>query len=303
MIRRRTTGSLRLQLDHPGSRCSSRERWIGFSREVSTGRDRCRPDIPRLGDEAAAATAQDANMTARLSAALATCLLATPLTLWSAPASATVPTCFGQPATIVGTDGPDDLIGQSGVADVIYGGGGNDRISGGAFYEDDDVPGHAADLLCGGPGDDGVSGGPGDDRINGGDGNDFVRGRAGADVVQGNAGNDTVRDETFADMDRMNDLLRGGSGDDYMTTAWGIDKAYGGTGNDTIIDLECDPSYLYGGAGSDTFESWSSSFEGWHGSYCLYAADVINGGEHYDTAQSSSLDRVTAVENNFRVVQ
>jgi Ca2+-binding RTX toxin-like protein len=45
-----------------------------------------------------------------------------------------VPTCFGQPATIVGTDGPDTLIGQSGVADVIYGGGGDDGI-GGEHYD------------------------------------------------------------------------------------------------------------------------------------------------------------------------
>jgi Ca2+-binding RTX toxin-like protein len=209
-----------------------------------------------------------------------------------------VPTCFGQPATIVGTDGPDNLSGQSGVADVIYGGGGDDRIGGGAFYEDDAIPGVAADLLCGGPGNDKVSGGPGNDKVNGGDGDDYVNGRRGADVVQGNAGNDQVKDESFADMDRMNDILRGGGGDDYMTTAWGIDKAYGGTGNDTIIDWECDPSYLYGGSGTDTFESYWSSFEG--GPYCGGTVDVINGGEHYDTAQSSRLDRVTAVENNTR---
>jgi Ca2+-binding RTX toxin-like protein len=101
----------------------------------------------------------------------------------------------------------------------------------------------------------------------------------------------------------MDDTLRGGGGDDYMTTAWGTDQAYGGVGNDTIIDTECSKSYLYGGSGADTFESWSSSFEGWHESYCGDVGDVINGGEHYDTAQSSRLDRVTSVENNVRVRQ
>ena len=131
-------------------------------------------------------------MPARRSSVLFTCLLVAPLTLWSVPASAAVPTCFGQPATIVGTDGPDTLEGQSGVADVIYGGGGDDRIGGGAFYEDDDVPGTAADLLCGGPGNDKVGGGPGNDKINGGDGDDVVNGERGADIVQGNAGNDYV---------------------------------------------------------------------------------------------------------------
>jgi hypothetical protein len=256
-------------------------------------------DIPRLGDDAAAGEAQDARMPARLSSVLATCLVAAPLTLWSAPASATVPTCFGQPATIIGTDGPDILIGQSGVADVIYGGGGNDYISGGDFYEDDDIPGVAADLLCGGPGNDRVRGGPGNDKVNGGDGDDSVDGERGADVVQGNAGNDRVIDDSNIDMDHMNDLLRGGDGDDVMGVAWGIDKAYGGAGNDTISDIECDKSYLYGGSGADTFKSWWSSYEGVP---CGDTApfDVINGGEQYDTALSSRLDRVTAVENNVR---
>ena len=155
-------------------------------------------------------------------------------------------------------------------------------------------------LLCGGPGNDGVRGGRGNDKINGGDGDDYVDGRRGADIVQGNAGNDNVDDDSFIDMDRMNDILRGGSGDDDITTAEGIDKAYGGPGNDTITDWECDKPYLYGGSGADTFKSWWSSP---YAEYCDLQGDVINGGEHYDTAQSNRLDRVIAVENNFRVIQ
>lgn len=240
-------------------------------------------------------------MPPRLSSVLAACVVAAPLALWSAPAGAAVPTCFGQPATIVGTAGDDALVGQSGVADVIWAGGGNDGISGGDFYEEDAVPGRAADLLCGGPGNDRVRGGPGNDRISGGDGDDDVRGERGADNVQGNAGNDWVIDESFEDMDSANDIMRGGGGDDYMTTAWGIDKAYGEAGNDTIIDTECSKSYLYGGYGDDTFESWSSSYAGWHGWYCGDVADVINGGGDYDTAQTSTLDQVTKVEDNVRV--
>src|SRR5829696_10417281 len=82
--------------------------------------------------------------------------------------STTVPTCFGHPATIVGTPGDDVLIGQSGVSDVIVGLGGNDYISGGDFYGEDNVPGRAPDYLCGGPGQDRVRGSTGDDHLNGG---------------------------------------------------------------------------------------------------------------------------------------
>ena len=39
-------------------------------------------------------------------------------------------TCFGQPATIVGTPGDDVLYGSGDTADVIVGLGGNDSIRG-----------------------------------------------------------------------------------------------------------------------------------------------------------------------------
>jgi Ca2+-binding RTX toxin-like protein len=223
------------------------------------------------------------------------------LNLSPAAAQGATPLCFGQPATIVGTAGADTLTGQSGVSDVIYGGDGNDRISGGAFYSDDDTQGTAPDLLCGGPGADVIKGGPGNDRINGGDGNDDIRGELGADVMQGNAGDDGLYDESFEDMDAANDILRGGSGADRITTAEGLDKAYGETGNDTITDTECSTSYLYGGPGADRFESWSSSFEGWHSSYCASPRDVINGNEDYDEATVSGTDSVTSVEKVVRV--
>ena len=107
-----------------------------------------------------------------LRGAVAACCVAAALTPLTA-AQAT-PTCFGQPATIVGTDGPDALIGQGGVSDVIYAGAGDDYISGGDFYGDDAIPGHAPDLLCGGPGEDRFAGSPGSDELNGGDGNVFA---------------------------------------------------------------------------------------------------------------------------------
>jgi len=74
------------------------------------------------------------------------------------PASAaTVPTCHGVAATVVGTAGDDTLVGTNG-PDVIVGLGGNDHIRG--------LRGN--DLLCGGLGADELVGGRGDDALHGG---------------------------------------------------------------------------------------------------------------------------------------
>lgn len=220
--------------------------------------------------------------------------------LASAPAGAAVPTCFGKPATIVGTDGPDTLAGSDMVSDVIYGGGGNDYISGGDFYGSGDYP----DLLCGGPGHDRIGGSAGDDKINGGDGDDEVSGDLGADILQGNVGNDTLIEESIADSDRVNDILRGGVGNDYLIGGWGADQLFGDVGADTLIDAECDgPTLLNGGGGNDYLESWSSSFEGWHGWLCSGAPDRVVGAGGTDTAEVDRRDSVTTVERITRVTQ
>ena len=65
-------------------------------------------------------------------------------------------TCQGVPATLVGTDGDDDLVGRSG-NDVIVAGLGDDKVNGG--------PGD--DIVCGGEGGDDLKGGEGDDRLYG----------------------------------------------------------------------------------------------------------------------------------------
>ncbi len=59
-----------------------------------------------------------------------------------------IPLCYGQPATIIGTEGADLLRGTSG-DDVIVGLGGDDTIFGG----------DGNDLICGGDGDDRLYGG------------------------------------------------------------------------------------------------------------------------------------------------
>lgn len=81
------------------------------------------------------------------------------------------PTCFGQPATRVGTPGNDVLFGTPG-RDVIVGLGGNDIIFGLA----------GNDLLCGGEGQDTLFGGTGDDGVDGGSGRDILFGNRGKDT-------------------------------------------------------------------------------------------------------------------------
>ena len=101
-------------------------------------------------------------------------------------------TCFGEPATIVGSAAAETLEGSSG-RDVIVGLGGDDVIHGNG----------GADLICGGGGADTIDGGPGPDRLSGGVGDDTLLGRGGDDTLRGEAGEDD---------------LRGGSGTDTCTT-------------------------------------------------------------------------------------
>jgi uncharacterized repeat protein (TIGR01451 family) len=113
---------------------------------------------------------------------------------------ARTPTCHGQPATIVGTPGPDLLLGTRGndvvVAmggddvirtfageDLICAGGGNDRVKAGIW----------ADRIYGGPGADRLIGGGGRDRIAGNGGRDLLLGRGGPDLLLGGAGFDRCR--------------------------------------------------------------------------------------------------------------
>jgi Ca2+-binding RTX toxin-like protein len=80
-----------------------------------------------------------------------------------APAQAAVPTCFGRPATIVGTNGNDTIYGTK-LPDVIASLGGADVVH--ALAGDD--------LVCGGDGNDIVFDGYGSDAIDGGNGVDTV---------------------------------------------------------------------------------------------------------------------------------
>ena len=121
------------------------------------------------------------------------------------------PTCFGIPATIIGTEGDDVLYGTTG-DDVIVGFGGNDTIDGGS----------GNDLICGGDGNDTLYSNSGNDKLDGGNGNDILNGGSGNDALVGGAGNDTLNGESG------NDELDGGEGFDILTGGSGVDTCAGG---------------------------------------------------------------------------
>jgi hypothetical protein len=87
--------------------------------------------------------------------------------------------CHGRVATMVGTDGPDELTGTAG-ADVIAGLNGNDAIGG--------LGGN--DLICGGGGADSLFGSSGNDVLFGQGGNDRLFGHSGNDTLNGGTGQD-----------------------------------------------------------------------------------------------------------------
>lgn len=142
-------------------------------------------------------------------------------------------TCLGQPATMVGTSGPDTLRGTAG-PDVILGLGGNDDING--------LGGN--DRICGGPGNDTLVGAGGVDGILGGPGRDIIRGGAATDVLNGQGGRDRIIGQGGPDVmfgGGGNDVLDGGGGNDVMRGNGGDDRLRGRAGRDT----------LNGGAGND----------------------------------------------------
>ena len=133
------------------------------------------------------------------------------------------PMCFGERATIVGTNDftnpRERLVGTPG-ADVIVGRDGNDIIIGRG----------GNDRICGGPGQDHIKAGKGRDRIEAGDhdcpdeqlyeelegngGHDLIVGSRCIDKIFGGNGNDTVRGGGSV---LHRDIIFGGGGDDDLS--------------------------------------------------------------------------------------
>ncbi len=143
------------------------------------------------------------------------------------------PTCFGDYATITGTEGADALTGTAG-PDLIAARGGGDIVDGKG----------GADLICGEDGRDRLIGGDGKDRFLGGGGGDVILGKNGADNAKGEIGNDKIdggrgNDRIYGQQRRDNlvggkgrDLLKGGFGRDKLTGGAGPDRLRGGPGKD-----------------------------------------------------------------------
>ena len=148
-------------------------------------------------------------------------------------AEAATHTCNGYKATIVGTNGNDDIEGTSG-RDVIVGLGGHDEIDGNG----------GNDVICAGSGNDEVDGGSGNDYIHAGSGHDQLEGSSGNDRIYGADGNDHVEGESGNDTVYGNDghdLVEGGPaagdaagkdytdnryhkpGDQYDAATWKLD--------------------------------------------------------------------------------
>jgi Ca2+-binding RTX toxin-like protein len=170
--------------------------------------------------------------------------------------------CFGEVATIVGTQRADILVGTRG-RDVFLGLDGNDTI----------VGRHGDDFLCGDAGDDRLIGGSGNDVLQGdtdafgqdlligGRGNDRLSGQLGDDVLVGGAGDDELYggdadDESLnPGEDRLlggggNDVLFGGPGQDHLSGGRGDDRAFGG-GDDDLLDADAGNDQLNGDPGDD----------------------------------------------------
>jgi Ca2+-binding RTX toxin-like protein len=179
-----------------------------------------------------------------------------PVGLAAAQSHAQTPTCFGVPATIVGTSGDDFLMGGPG-PDVIVGLGGDDAITGGG----------GDDLLCGGPGSDIIFGGPGNDKIDGGDGQDALAGNAGNDELDGggnaaSANADFVSYENAPGSVQVDLSVQKASGADGSDQLKGIESAFGSS-HDDVLKGDASANVLGGEAGSDTINGGGGEDSAW----------------------------------------
>jgi hypothetical protein len=146
------------------------------------------------------------------------------------------PKCFGETATIVGTNGPNNISGTA-HNDVIYAGGGNDTIKTPSGPKN-----QGRDIICGGPGNDEIVGNGDSEKLIGGPGNDFIKSGNGANLVigdnanpSGNEGGSSGRDDLVggggADFIVEDNYAKGGN----ATNASPDDNIRAGAGGDVVI--------------------------------------------------------------------
>lgn len=124
-----------------------------------------------------------------------------------------VPTCFGREATIVGTNGDDDLFKAHSGPDVWV------TLQGDDSMDPEDWSGR--DYMCGGSGNDAFGAWLSDDRALGAGGRDRMQMSDGADKAWGGGGNDSLANADFTNnppfrtmADGDIDVLDGGDGTD-----------------------------------------------------------------------------------------
>lgn len=248
---------------------------------------------------------------------------------------ASVQTCVGVVANVVGTHGDDTLTGSDeddvfvglGGNDTIYGLGGNDLVCAGSGHDivhggggndivygqngSDSLRGdNGNDELFGGVGYDDLQGGDGNDRLQGAGGNDTLRGGNGDDVLWGKPGDDEMHgdagnDEIYAASG--NDLAYGGLGHDSIQGAGGDDELHGGDGDDVLFGQN-DHDDLYGDSGDDIIyaAAGNDTIEGGTGADNLQGGggnDIIDGGADNDILYGQSgvniLDGGTGADECF----
>jgi RTX calcium-binding nonapeptide repeat (4 copies) len=199
-----------------------------------------------------------------------------------AAASAVRMSCFGKPATLTGTPGPDRLHG--GPEDVVVGLGGDDSLSGGT--------------VCGGPGHDALSAPDTwvSSRLDGGDGDDVIRGDLGPyDVLLGGAGHDYLADSPATDWedewDPGTDVMKGGPGNDHIVSTSGRNLIHGDAGDDRIYDYTHVRTVISGGAGDDALYPTGDNY-----GTNPYEPDSVTGDAGRDTAEVNRIDKVSSSE-------
>jgi Ca2+-binding RTX toxin-like protein len=259
-------------------------------------------------------------------------LLIGSLVVLAGPAGAAVAECEGQPATIVGTTGPDILYGTP-ADDVVWLGGSHTQRD---MFVD---PFGGDDLICqGGPGSMHIQAGPGDDSVLVADGA-TVYGDAGADRIEGGQrpdlyffggpGDDTLTGSTGGGSmfggpgaDTLTGgagrefMIEGGEGDDHIDAGAGDDRVLGSPGNDTIDggggDDELDYSSLASPSGvamdlaagtvtSDTGTTQATGVECWTGTPNADTIDGSPGPDCINGADGGGADTIRAFEGDDRV--
>jgi Ca2+-binding RTX toxin-like protein len=200
-------------------------------------------------------------------------LVATLPFVLTGPVQAAGPTCFGVPATIVGTALADTIL-LTPARDVVVAGPGDDRVGIERRHADDSLAAEDAtgDLICGGPGNDYLDGFGVAEKIHGGDGDDTIFG--------------------------AHTVIFGGGGDDHV---WGAPLIYGGDGDDYLADdAACRPSEIHGGPGNDTIEAGSAVGPSASDPYPLWE-DCPRGTDNDLAYGDGGNDQVAGGDNNDRL--